>query len=208
MQRPYPPFDLTGIDGTLAPNTFTPAPDLIEWIVATFVAEGAPLVNEDHIHLRFATLAALWTNTPNSRGGRHIIGQAELMPPMAMGKWQKARAEQQIVDWFGEVPDFLLTFYAPTAAEMDDASFCALVEHELYHCGQERDRHGAPKFTADGRPKLAIRGHDIEQFVGVVVRYGAEAAGVTPMIDAAKGGPTVARATVAGACGTCLRAAA
>jgi hypothetical protein len=31
-------------------------------------------------------------------------------------------------------------------ASRDDATFCALVEHELSHCGQERDEFGMPRF--------------------------------------------------------------
>ena len=60
-----------------------------------------------------------------------------------------------------------------------------------------------PKFTQDGRPSFAIRGHDVEEFVGVVARYGATAAGVSEMVEAASRGPTIALADIAGVCGTC-----
>lgn len=189
-------------------DRFVPAPDLLDWIRATFLDEGSKLYNPDHVHLRDADLGVLWTNCDNSRQMRAVIGQAELMPPMAMGKWQRARAVQQIEDWFDGMPDFLLTFSAPAAAGMDDPSFCALVEHELYHCGTKLDEFGMPKFKQDGTPAFAMRGHDVEEFVGVVARYGAEAAGVSAMVDAAKAGPTIGRASIAGVCGTCLRAVA
>jgi len=127
---------------------------------------------------------------------------------MAMGKWQRARAIQQIEEWFEEMPDFLLTFSAPAAVGIDDASFCALVEHELYHCAQKLDKYGMPAFKADGTPSFCIRGHDVEEFVGVVARYGAEAAGVSAMVDAAKRSPLIGRASIAGACGTCALKAA
>ncbi len=187
---------------------FEPAEDLREWIVSTFIDPDGELANPDHQHLADAEIGVLWTNVGNSRNMRSVIGQAEIMPPMAMGKWQKARATQQVEDWFGAVPDFLLTFYAPAASTMDDASFCALVEHELYHCAQKRDAFGMPKFGQDGRPSFAIRGHDVEEFVGVVARYGASASGVAEMVEAANRRPTVATADIAGACGTCLRAVA
>lgn len=202
MTRPMPPAEVI----EPVPETFLPAEDLREWIVATFLDPDSAMFNPDHAHLGQAELGVLWTNSPNSRHMRFVIGQAEIMPPMAMGKWPRARAIAQIEEWFGAVPDFLLTFFAPAAAEMDDASFCALVEHELYHCGQERDQYGAPKFTRDGAPKFAIRGHDVEEFVGVVARYGADAQ-VREMIDAAAMAPAIALADIAGACGTCLRAA-
>lgn len=189
-------------------DRFEPAPDLFDWIMSTFIKDGATLQNPEHAHLQFANLGVLWTNSDNSRNMRTVIGQAELMPPMAMGKWQRCRAAQQVEDWFGYMPDFLLTFSAPIAAIMDDASFCALVEHELYHCGVKRDRDGNAKFKQDGTPAFAIRGHDVEEFVGVVARYGADAAGVSEMVRAAGEQPTVGRAKLAGACGTCLRAVA
>lgn len=201
--RPYPPEDLATLSELEMADRFVPAPDMLEWIRATFLDEASLLFNIEHVHLRDAYLGVLWTNCDNIRQMRAVIGQAELMPPMAMGKWQKARAIQQIEEWFDGMPDFLLTFSAPAAAGLDDPSFCALVEHELYHCGTKLDEFGMPKFRQDGTPAFAMRGHDVEEFVGVVARYGAEAAGVSAMVDAAKAGPTIGRASIAGVCGTC-----
>ncbi|WP_420376855.1 putative metallopeptidase [Sinorhizobium medicae] len=48
-----------------------------------------------------------------------------------------------------------------------------------------------------------MRGHDVEDFVGVVRRYGADAAGVRAIVDAANRPPEIARANIAHACGTC-----
>ncbi len=208
MNRPYPPHDLATLSDLEMLDRFVPASDLLAWIRDTFLDEGSPLFNIEHVHLRDADLGVLWTNCDNSKQMRAVIGQAELMPPMAMGKWQRARAIQQVEEWFGGMPDFLLTFSAPAAAGMDDPSFCALVEHELYHCAQKLDEFGMPKFKQDGTPAFVMRGHDVEEFVGVVARYGAEAAGVSAMVDAAKAGPTIGRAAIAGVCGTCLRSVA
>jgi len=186
---------------------FFPAHDLIAWATETFIESGAPLYNGDHHHLNFASLGALWTNVPNGRAGRRVIGQCEMgLPPLA--KWGRARMERQLLDWFGQVPDFLLTFDACYASECGDADFMALVEHELYHAGQARDAFGAPRFSKQtGRPVFAMRGHDVEEFVGVVRRYGAEAAGVREMVHAANAGPELARVSIAHACGTCQQRA-
>jgi hypothetical protein len=74
----------------------------------------------------------------------------------------------------------------------------------MYHIGQARDEFGAPVFVkSTGLPKLAIRGHDVEEFVGVVRRYGA-GVDVQRMVDAAKAAPEVAKINIARACGTCL----
>lgn len=206
--RPQPPEDLATFSDIEMLDRFIPAPDLLAWIRETFLDDTSPLYNHDHEHLREARLGVLWTNCDNSRNMRSVIGQAEIMPPMAMGKWQRARAIQQIEEWFDGMPDFLLTFSAPAAAGMDDPTFCALIEHELYHCAQKLDKFGMPAFGRDGGPQFQIRGHDVEEFVGVVARYGADAAGVSAMVDAAQRGPTIGRASIAGACGTCLRAVA
>jgi hypothetical protein len=52
-------------------------------------------------------------------------------------------------------------------------------------------------------PVLCMRGHDVEEFVGVVRRYGPSDDLQRP-IDAAKGAPEVAKLNIARACGTCL----
>lgn len=209
MQRPRPPQSLldveTALDEGSLHRSFVPAPDLIEWAVATFIAEGAALENEDHAHLRHARLAALWTSVPNSRNGRAIVGQCERgKPGGTMGKWARARAEQQIAKWFGTVPDFILTFDAGYAAAASDAEFCALTEHELYHAGQAHDEYGAPRFVKDtGLPAFTIRPHDVEEFIGVVKRYGADATHVAAFVVAAQTAGVPA-GRIAAACGTCL----
>jgi hypothetical protein len=207
MSRPIPPETITAIDAVI---TFAPAPELTEWALATFIEDGGKLFNPDHFHLNSASIGMLWTNVANSRKGRRIVGQCEEGNPSGMmGKWGKARAEAQIMDWFGYVPDFILTFDADYAMSCSDAEFCALIEHELYHAAQDRDPFGAPKFRkSTGLPAFILRGHDIEEFIGVVRRYGADATHVRALVDAANAGPEIANVHIAHACGTCqLRAA-
>ncbi|WP_202907425.1 putative metallopeptidase [Sinorhizobium meliloti] len=80
----------------------------------------------------------------------------------------------------------------------------ALVQHELCHAVQATDAFGAPKFSrSTGRPVFTIRGHDVEEFVGVVHRYGADAPGIRAILDAANRPPETTRAPIAHACGTC-----
>lgn len=205
--RPRPPQSLLSIEGAVDGVTFALAPDLVQWISATFLEEGAPLENPEHIHLRDAQIGALWTTVENGRNGRTIVGQAEMGQHIGgMGKWNRAKAEQQAMEWFGCVPDFIITLYAPYADQCSDASFCALVEHELLHCAQERDEFGMPRFKkSTGMPAFCMRGHDVEEFVDVVRRYGADATGVRALIDAAADGPTIAAAEIDFACGNCQR---
>ncbi len=200
--RPQPPAELFEPTGP----GFIPASDLSEWAKATFIRTNAPLYNQDHEHLEDAIIGFVWTNVPNARHMNAIAGQAERCQFQG-GRWSKRRQEQQLEEWFGDLPDFLITLDAGYARQCDDVSFCALVEHELYHCGQERDKFGAPKFTREGMPVYAIRGHDVEEFVGIIRRYGVGAgAGATlAFIEAAQSKPKIGQATVSAACGTCSR---
>ncbi len=204
MQRPRPPRHLLDVDGADFDHPCVPALDLEAWIRATFIDEDAPLLNEEHIHLRFATIGVLWCAVPLRRQMLAVAGQAEM--PMARGNaWAKARHDQQLVDWFGAVPDFLLTFDAQYADTCADANWLALCEHELKHCGQVKDIFGAPRFTREGKPVFGMLGHDVEQFVSVVRRYGIVAAGVQDLVDAASRPPEISQAEVDFACGTCGR---
>jgi hypothetical protein len=151
-----------------------------------------------------AEVGFLWTNIANSKRGRTILGQAQLVSESG-DKWSQGRALFQLREWFGDLPDFVITLFAPAAMLMDDASFMALVEHELYHCAQDKDEFGQPKFSKDGPPIFAMRGHDVEEFVGVVRRYGADAAGVRELVAAANKGPEIAEGLISRACGSCLR---
>jgi hypothetical protein len=211
-RRPAPPAALFE-EGSPA---FIPAPDLVTWARETFVLEGSVLENPDHAHLADANIGALWTRLPRRQHQRQILATTEVpMPPPAANAWTRGRWQDQMLGYFphfeGELPDFVLTFWAQGSSELDDLSFCALVEHELYHCGQALDEFGSPKFDREtGRPKFAIKGHDVEEHFGVVERYGTGAidGSVARLVEAARRGPSVGRAAIAGACGTCLRRAA
>jgi hypothetical protein len=205
--RPRPPEGLGefGTDGAF-PSFFAPAPELGSWVAEEILAEGGALHNPDHRHLLDADLEFLWAHKGFMKAGHQVVGQAEQVMFRA-GGWQKGRQEQQFTQWFGRVPDFLITLDASYCLECPDVEFCALVEHELYHVAQSRDAFGAPAFTKDGQPKLAIRGHDVEEFIGVVRRYGATEQ-VSRLVDAARAKPEVDRLNIARACGCCLKVAA
>lgn len=178
---------------------------MLAWVEQTILAQGGPLHNPDHAHLMDADLAFLWAPAAFDKAGRTVLGQAEQVMFRA-GGWQKARQEQQMIEWFGRVPEFLITLAADYCGICTDTEFCALVEHELYHLGQRQDEFGAPAFDKEGRPKLRIVGHDVEEFIGVVARYGASSE-VLRLASAAGAAPAVPRLNIARACGCCLKAA-
>lgn len=205
--RPAPPDSLFGESAWFRP--IAPADGVAEWVQATFLSEGAPLFNEEHKHLFYADIGYLWAAVENNKQMRRVIGQCEEVMIRA-GGWQKARAEQQFHEWFGRVPKFLITLDANYARDCGDLEWCALVEHELYHVGQRKDEFGEPAFTKDGLPKLGIRGHDVEEFVGIVRRYGVGAAAgdTAKLAEAATRAPEIGHVVIAQACGTCMLRAA
>lgn len=204
--RPLPPQNLVEVQSDAIYGAFIPAPEVSAWVHEHILTEGGALYNADHGHLIEADLAFLWTNIQYVKQMNRVAGTAE-MPMFRCGPWQKARQEQQLREWFGGTPDFLITLDAVYASQVSDTVWAALVEHELYHCAQALDDFGAPKFSRDGAPKFCIRGHDVEEFVGIVRRYGAgNSAGATAkLVQAAQKVPEVAQADIAKSCGTCLQ---
>lgn len=202
MDRPIPPDVL--FESSLE-ALFLPSPELAQWADKTFIAEDATIGNDDHEHLRQAQVGWVWTNEANQRRGRLILGMAQLLPPSG-DKWAAGRATAQLRDWFGAIPDFLITLYAPAALAMSDRQFLALCYHEALHCGQRFDNEGQPMFHREtGKPLWAMRAHDCEEFVSVVRLFGAKAAGVQAMIDAAAEAPEITDEQISIACGTCAR---
>ncbi|MCO8166845.1 hypothetical protein NJC40_03510 [Pseudomonas sp. 21LCFQ02] len=198
MVRPVPPASL--LESVFL--TLTPAPEVWEWISTEILADTGSIHNEDHAHLIGANIGVLWASESFAKRGRVVLGQAEQVMHRA-GGWHKARMEQQMRDWFGDEPEFIITLAADYCAQCSDAEFCSLVEHELYHVAHKPDKYGAPAFTKEGVPKLEMRSHDVEEFIGVVRRYGASQ-DVQALIDAASKPPAVARINISRACGTCL----
>jgi len=200
--RPQPPLEILD---TFSGRSFVPSTDLAEWVNATFIAEGSRLENAAHAHLRHAHIGYLWTNVENTRKGKQVIGQAELGTPQGvMGKWARARAEEQIAGWFGAAPDFIITIDANWWMQASDAQACALIEHELSHCAQDTDDYGAPRFNKQtGMPVFTIRGHDVEAFIGVAARYGAIEPGVRELMDVLSKPPVMTADMIGCACGTC-----
>lgn len=184
---------------------FVGAPELEEWVRENILLPGGPLENPDHVHLQQARLGFMWTNLENRRGGKRIIGQCRLMPPSG-DKWSAGLNAATIAMMFDGLPDFLIILDGVAYEEMDDWQRCALIEHELFHCAQKRDEFGEPMFHKEtGRPLWAMRGHDFEEFVGVVKRYGATSPELAAAVQAVNRGPEIAATTIARACGSCLR---
>ncbi len=185
---------------------YVPAPELWDWTQSTFIIEDAELANPDHSHLSDAYIGCLWAWQEMEKSDRRIVGTAQLGEPTGT-VWAVGQRRQQLAEWFGRVPDFLITIDAEYFTDCTEGEACALLEHELYHCAQAADKEGEPRFNHDGDPVWKIRGHDVEEFVGVIERYGAEATYTEAVRRAFERGPKITAAVLRGICGICAKAA-
>lgn len=182
---------------------FAPAPELEAWVRATIINDAGALYNREHRHLQYAEIGMLWTNVRYEKRQRHIVGEARIGQPTGSNAWSKALRERQLRQWFGQVPDFVITLDAVWFARADAAYRLAVIEHELEHCSQATDDYGAPRFGRDGRPRFAIKGHDLEIFVSQVRRYGAYNEALRELRGVLERGPTLDIGMIEALCGTC-----
>lgn len=204
--KPLPPERLL----TSLNEEFLPAPEIGEFARDCFLDENSKLFNEDHLHLRHAKIGYLWTNTQNVRQLRQVVATVEIpKPPTQSSAWAKARYRFQLREWFGtDRLDYLITFDAKYMATCERINYLATIDHEFYHCAQKLDMFGNPKFNNEtGLPVFGLMGHDVEEFVGIVRRYGAQGgAGMTKdFVAAAKKKPLIGAADVKSVCGNCVR---
>lgn len=202
-RRPYPPLNFVNPPDLRPYIGIIPANEVFTWVSENVLMESGKLHNPDHFHLHTADITFMWASNAFDKKGRVVLGQCEEVM-MRAGGWQKARMEQQMYEWFGRIPKFIITLAADYCSQCNDLEFCALVEHELYHIAQATDELGSPKFNKEtGQPVLKLRGHDVEEFVGVVRRYGASR-DVQQLVDAANRPAEVGHLDIARACGTCM----
>jgi hypothetical protein len=182
-------------------NSFMASAEWAQWIRYQFIEDETRLHNSDHSHLRFATIGILLTSAENKKQGKRVVGTAQM--PRPKPGWAGALAEWHQRRFFGIVPTFIITLDANYMLECSPGSLCALIEHELYHCGQAKDEFGFPKFSKKtGKPIFAMRPHDVEEFIGVTRRYGAlsSAGGTAKLVEAANCAPIFDDVDVATIC--------
>ncbi|MGQ1242817.1 putative metallopeptidase [Acinetobacter baumannii] len=207
--RPFPPQELIDKADEEETIRLAPAPDLMNWVIANFLTIGGPLHNPDHDHIAELLhdneefLAFAWASSACMAKKCMVLGQCEKVM-FNQGGWKKARQEQQMRDWFGYVPVYLITIDASYCDQATDRDFCALIEHELYHIGVERDEDGEMIFSSStGLPKHYLAGHDVEEFIGVTKRWGASQS-VKRIVEAAKNPPFVSNLDISKCCGNCV----
>lgn len=207
--RPFPPTELIDQAEQEEAIRLAPAPDLKEWVLKNYLTVEGVLYNPDHDHIAELLhddetfLAFAWASSACMAKKRMVLGQCEKVM-FNVGGWRKSRQEQQMRDWFGFVPAYLITIDASFCERASDHDFCALIEHELYHIGVERDADGEMLFSSTtGLPKHYLAGHDVEEFFGVVRRWGANT-DVKRLVQIAKNPPFVSEMDISKCCGTCV----
>ena len=175
--RPFPPTDLIDQAEEEEAIRLAPAPELKEWVVKNWLTLGGELHNPDHDHIAELLhdneefLAFAWASSAALAKNRMVLGQCEKVM-FNVGGWKKARQEQQMRDWFGFTPTYLITLDAYYCSQCTTDEYLALIEHELAHIGVKRDEYGNMLFSdMTGMPKHYLANHDIEEFYSVIERY-------------------------------------
>lgn len=114
-------------------------------------------------------------------GQRLILGRVHI--PSVQGKLNSL-FEFLLEEKLGRVPDFLIILDGQYWADADARDREVLVYHEMCHCIHAVDQYGSQRFTRDGAPIWALRGHDIEEFDAVVRRYGLHSEELRRFVDA------------------------
>ena len=207
--RPFPPTELIDQAEQEEAIRLAPAPELKEWVVKNWLTVGGELHNPDHDHIAELLhdneefLAFAWASSAAVAKKRMVLGQCEKVM-FNQGGWKKARQEQQMRDWYGFVPQYLITIDATYCEQANDRDFCRLIEHELYHIGVERDEDGEVIYSDHtGLPKHYLAGHDVEVFFGEIRQHGVDSS-VQRLLDIAKNAPFASETNIAACCGNCV----
>ena len=207
--RPFPPTDLIDQAEEEDAIRLAPAQELLAWVKDKYLTIGGQLHNPDHdhiaelIHDNEEFLAFAWASSAAMAKKRMVLGQCEKVM-FNQGGWKKARQEQQMRDWFGFVPQYLITIDAAFCEQTSDREFCRLIEHELYHIGVERDEDGEIIYSdVTGLPKHYLAGHDVEVFFGEIRQHGIDSS-VQRLLEIAKNAPFVSETNIAACCGNCV----
>ncbi|CUW11643.1 Uncharacterised protein [Serratia grimesii] len=106
-RRPFPPLQFIESHQLMPYIGLVPANEVYEWMHSQILSDAESLYNPDHSHLIDADVRFMWASSAFEKKGRHVLGQAEEVA-MRAGGWQKARMEQQMHEWFGEVLKFII----------------------------------------------------------------------------------------------------
>lgn len=130
------------------------------------------------------TVRWVYKMVPTVRQGRDVLGTVYM--PAVQGQL-KPMFDWMMEEKWGYIPDFLVVLDLDYWIEADDTSREILVFHETCHMVQKEDQFGEPMFDkATAEPKWGLAGHDVEEFIKVVARYGTYSAELISLVRAAE----------------------
>lgn len=122
---------------------------------------------EEHEDLGRARILYVFRDKATGSRGRLVLGKARKVTGL----------NRFLIDDETDLPLFVLEIARNTWDDLDEKARRALVDHELSHLVVEDDD--------DGNPVGRLRGHDLEEFIGVVDRHGLWKADVAALGTAA-----------------------
>lgn len=125
------------------------------------------LVAKYHPHLADEDIRCIFRSRPKAEGGRTIMATIQLLS----GK-MRYLAEARI----------LIEVAEPIWEDLTEIQRTALIDHELLHVIEDEE---------DAFPKLAIRGHSIEEFNEIGERYGAVFSDIQTFMEAVTVGEAI-----------------
>jgi hypothetical protein len=143
---------------------------MAEYSPAPTVAEIAhQLIHrvEQHHNLVDAHIEYVFIKEAPKTRGREVWGRARKIG--GLGAWianpQQTKRPALGAGFTEPWPFFVIEISHDVWTCIDDSQRVALVDHELSHCVVEYDEDS-------GEPKLGMRHHDVEEFLGVITRNG------------------------------------
>jgi hypothetical protein len=127
---------------------------------------AAELIREHHPHLDGVRIEFLFRSDCAKKHGKAVLGSASLVTGKnaLLATDPDRLAEDRGLYGKDYMPEFFVIEIAePAWQSFDEKQRKALVDHELCHCDVIEDDSGT---------KLAIKGHDMEEFKAIYQRYG------------------------------------
>jgi len=140
---------------------------------------------QEHAHLADgeAVVDFLFVRDTIEMKGREILGSVHL--PSVQGQLKNVFI-WMIVNTFGRLPHFLVTLDKSYWNSCDERHQEILIYHEMCHMIHKENKDGELRFDMYGDPVWGIRGHDVEEFIQTVARYGAYSDDIREFINAAQ----------------------
>lgn len=133
---------------------FATAPDVRR--IAEHIIDTVP----EHKRLKDVRVEYVFRDKAQKSKGRVVLGTAQKLTGLSAF----LADDEQSAELADADPFFVVVIAYDVWERLDEKMRRALVDHELCHCTVEYDDEGAPK--------LATKGHDLEEFAQIIERHG------------------------------------